>query len=500
VQIGRLIDSLLDIFFLDLKKLNIITYYYTYSKNLDLNMMNIGNYTNGELSSFTRVEDPIDLTCYETLGDFVDSSQPPEFEDNSLLPLHSLEDCWLFDVLTRDMYNVFDPLTCESLPKLVEKKKTPEISPQESLSEQHAYAKFQHKFRNYSDTVSESGLRTVYEIFLGTYTMVQKMVNSDIAAEKQRQLAQETMRAAAKARVVDYKTASKSDDYILLKNRYWRKFNGFTRLTNTKYPIGPFAPRCNRCSTFGVFRNLIPCHVLTKMDSEGNSFQCMSELCISCYWLYHKERLANTSALRLTSKFLDDVFSADNISNFQENYKHLYSDVIRNGMPENNVYVKAMGEDVYYGLFGAKQYPYYPPRSVRDRSILPQYEKCKIYELGDIIQEQEVATRERHHAEERACRLKLQYYGRRKRKISGEFDSDLHTSLTHNDNRVRAEVRKRAVGSEFIENSLGQLVRRSTREATINYVINLEEETGDKVVKRKYKKRKRSISQVPTFP
>jgi hypothetical protein len=172
------------------------------------------------------------------------------------------------------------------------------------------------------------------------------------------------------------------------KSNRKRKYVDFHPVSRRLQPIGPFAPRCQRCMCFPVNRTLIDCFMLATLDSE-NLQPCMMNLCVSCYCVYRTNQLFITSQLKLQMSTIRG--GRARIGTLR--YKMLYRDVPNNILPEANIHESSSIDGSHVVLFGKRQYNKLPPRAIRDVQV-PKYDISKIVEVENITQAQEKKTRE----------------------------------------------------------------------------------------------------------
>ena len=328
-----------------------------------------------------------------------------------------------------------------------------------TLRELMTYIKFKHKCREYCNLSEEKMLMT-FNFTIGVYKFADSLMQQAAEEYEAAEVAALEAAEAATRKVAEQKTVHVDENYIFIKGYYWKRFNGFMNLSNSLYPIGKFAPRCHRCATFGVFRGLIPCYIVTEM--KGLPYQCMAELCTHCFWLYRKIQLNTTAKLRLTSEFLEYVYLPENQKHMTHVNYMLYRDVPKGSIfPESNIWVKTCDSDRVYGLFKTMEYPANPPRAIRTMDIVPDWDPSTMYEMEHLIHDQEQRTRKRHYEEAFAYEHVLPYEGQRSRSVSEDFDSDIHQILVSNDIEKRSRLRKKAVGLEVFNDTTKPYKKRA---------------------------------------
>lgn len=369
---------------------------------------------------------------------------PLSFEEASKNPE---DDGWLFKVLPKDMYF---PFSEEDFKTAVETKDNSHLLNFSKKPEEiSALEKFARKVPKFTDTpLTDSEISTVFTFYMGVFNATKEL----ISREKNRPYLKEQER---NHRILSYMKAysviKDPGEMIPLKGMLVRAFNGFYRLRNSLHPIGSFAPQCNRCLIYPVWRPLITCFIVVDLKGDGNLSPCMGELCSKCFWLYKESQIRTTGALRATPEFVEYVYSKDNIRYLKECERQLKTP----NAAEYDIYVRAIGQKAYYCLFGKARYPYAPPRSIRDPEQIPEFEPGEIIDLIDIKNNQEKAARERHSQG-------------RKRKNSMDLERDIYISLTSTDLRKKAHIRQKKMGSEFIiDFKTGNKRRRSSRLAEI---------------------------------
>ena len=313
-----------------------------------------------------------------------------------------------------------------------------------SLYELAAYDQFKRKCRDIA-YMSEDELYLAFIIAYGIYNYGNSLIKQ-INEEKENWQKGQEAQSEAEARIsAEWKYVHLDERYILVKGQYWSRFNGFMNLNNSLFPIGEFAPRCNRCSTFGIFRGLISCYIIANM--KGHPYQCMTELCSHCFWLYRKIQLNTTANMRFTTEFLEFVYSPENLQHMTQTNSLLYQDVPKGSVyPETNIGVKPYDSKLVYGLFKTMEYPTNPPRSIRSSDLIPEWNASTLYETELIVQDQDRQTRKRTYVDDFANELYNE--DNKSQKVSHTFDADIQQILLSGDNYERSILRKKVVGLE----------------------------------------------------
>jgi hypothetical protein len=293
---------------------------------------------------------------------------------------------WLNKVIPLDIYHSMNPDVREIIQTPSPKWVPVSVPVSVSLYEQSMYNKFKHKFRHYKH-LQKGKMLTTFNLVIDVFSYAESLkrqVEKDTKEEKK----QETKNANHK----------ENENRVLIKGQYWEKFNGFMNLRNSIYPIGEFAPRCNRCATFGVFRGLIACYIISYIT--GKPFQCIAELCAHCFWLYRRIQLNTTAKLRLTSEFLTFVYSPENQKHMTQVNYTLYQDIPKKHIfPEQNIWFRPYDSDQVYGLFQTIEYPKNTPQAIRSFAGIPTWGPYAIHEMEYMFHEQEKRTRKRKHEE-----------------------------------------------------------------------------------------------------
>jgi hypothetical protein len=330
---------------------------------------------------------------------------------------------------------------------------------QASRHKQLGYIHFKSRFSGY-DNLSEDKMYMTFNFTMDVYKYADSLIWQSDQDYAERQAEQQEVIKAAERRADEQRNAQLNEGYIFIKGRHWKKFNGFMNLSKGIYPIGEFAARCHRCATFGVFRGLIACYVLTNVN--GKYRQCMTELCAHCFWTYRKIQLHTTSELGISTDLMNFVYSLENKKYMIHTNRMLYRDVTKNSIfPETNVWIKPYDSDLVYGLFKTMEYPTNPPRAIRYRVRTPDWDTSTMYEMEKVVHDQERRIRKRHHEEAFASEHGLPYEGPRSRVISQDFDSDIQQILVSDDNVKRSRLRKKVVGLEIFDDSTKKIIRKA---------------------------------------
>jgi hypothetical protein len=342
------------------------------------------------------------------------------------------KDYWNYDNLALGDYHSTDSEAREIKQTLLPKG----ILEPMNLNEQLAYGKFKSNCQHYNR--SESEILMLFNLTSGILMFTNSLMNTD----------KECVEVKASSVEADVKIYNNfNENYILINGHYWKKFNGFINLSNSSHPVGKFAPQCQRCANYVVSSGLITSYIIANMG--GRHYQCISEMCIYCFWIHRKLQLKTTSKLLLTNEFLKYAHSPENIKNIIHANSIFNRDLSNNLVfPEYNIGVKSYDSSKMYWLFRSKEYPKNPSRAMLSFDGISDWDTSTVYEIRSIVRYPESQTRKRHYDEAFISEDDI-YEDSTSQPVSNDLGLDNQQTLDRDNLKKNVNTRKKTVRSRI---------------------------------------------------